>query len=70
MGGHAQDVHGPGLDVHHEQDIKALEQHGVDVQEVTGKDARCLNGEELPAQHRDLVPQHQDLRVLCGIASR
>jgi hypothetical protein len=28
--------------------IHALEQHGVDVQEVAGNDAVCLGGQELP----------------------
>ena len=35
----AQDVHGPGLDLHHEQHVQALEQDGVDVQEIAGEDA-------------------------------
>jgi hypothetical protein len=30
MSRNTQDVHGPGLELHHEQDIKALQQHGVD----------------------------------------
>jgi hypothetical protein len=34
MGGHAQDVHGPGLDRHHEKDIQALEKYGIDMQEI------------------------------------
>ena len=45
MGGDAQDVHRPGLDLHHEQDVHALEQHRVHVKEVTGKDARRLVGD-------------------------
>ena len=49
MRGHAQDVHGLGLDLHHEQDMQALQQHGVDVQEVTGQDAGCPGGQELPS---------------------
>jgi hypothetical protein len=36
VGGDAEDVHGPGLDLHHEQDIQAPQQHGIDVQEVAG----------------------------------
>jgi hypothetical protein len=38
----------PGLDFHHEQHVHALEQHGIDVQEVAGQDAGCLSGQELP----------------------
>jgi uncharacterized protein YecE (DUF72 family) len=34
VSGDAQDVHPPGLDLHHEQDIQASEEHGVSVQEV------------------------------------
>ena len=30
--GDAQDVHGPGLDLHHEQDVQPLEKHGVNMQ--------------------------------------
>jgi len=41
-------VYGLGLDLHHEQDIPALEQHGIDVQEITGQDAGCMGGQELP----------------------
>ena len=52
MGGDAQDVHGPGLDLHHEQDVQALEQHGVDVQEVARQDAGRLGGQELPPGRR------------------
>jgi hypothetical protein len=39
MSRHAQDMHRPGLDFHHEQHGHALQQHGVHVQEVTGQDA-------------------------------
>ena len=52
MGSHAQDVHGTGLDLHHEQDIQALEQHGAGMQEITGEDAGCLGGQELPPRRR------------------
>jgi hypothetical protein len=34
VSGDAQDVHPPGLDLHHEEDIQALEEHGVNVQKV------------------------------------
>jgi len=36
--GDVQDVDGPGLDLHHEQDVKALEEDGIDVQEVGRQD--------------------------------
>nr|WP_222849141.1 hypothetical protein [Trebonia kvetii] len=48
MGGDAQDVHRTGLDLHREQHVHAPEQHGVDVQEVAGQDARGLASQELP----------------------
>jgi hypothetical protein len=48
MSGNAQDVHGPGLDLHREQDIHALEQDGVHVQEIACQDAGRLGGQELP----------------------
>jgi hypothetical protein len=44
----AQDVHLPGLDLHHEEDVQALEEHRVNVQEVAGQDPRRLGGQELP----------------------
>ena len=52
MGGDAQDVYGPGLDLHHEQDVQALEKRGVDVQEIAGQDAGRLTGQELPPGRR------------------
>jgi len=33
-GGDAQDVHAPGLDIHHEQDVQTSEEHGVNMEEV------------------------------------
>ena len=48
MRGDAQDVHGPGPDLQHEQHVQALEQHRVDMQEVTGENAGSLGGQELP----------------------
>ncbi len=44
MGGNAQDVHGPRLDLHDEEDIHTTEQHGIDLQEVAGQDAGRLAG--------------------------
>jgi hypothetical protein len=48
----AQDVHGPGLDLQHEQHIQTLQQHRVHMQEVTREDARGLGGQELPPRRR------------------
>jgi hypothetical protein len=46
--GGTQDVHPAGLDLYHEEHVQALEEHGVDVEEVTCQDSGCLGGEELP----------------------
>jgi hypothetical protein len=46
--GDAQDVHPPGLDLHHEEDVQALEEHGVNAEEVTRQDPRRLGDQELP----------------------
>jgi hypothetical protein len=46
--GDTQDVHPAGLDFYHEEHVQALEEHGVDVEEVTCQDSGCLGGEELP----------------------
>ena len=48
VGGDAQDVHAPGLDLHHEQDVDALEQDGVDMEEIARQHAGGLGGQELP----------------------
>ena len=48
VSGDAQDVHGAGLDLHHEQDIDAAEEDGINVQEVAGQDPGSLGREELP----------------------
>jgi hypothetical protein len=37
MSGDAQDMHRPGLDLHHDQHVQALQQHDVNVQEVAGR---------------------------------
>ena len=50
--GDAQDMDCPGPDLHREQDIYALKQRGIDVQEVTREDAGCLGGQELPPRVR------------------
>jgi hypothetical protein len=50
--GDAQDVHPPGLDLDREQFVHALEQDGVDMQEVAGQDAMCLSLQELPPCRR------------------
>jgi hypothetical protein len=41
-------VHGPGVDLYHEQDVQALQEDGVNVQEVAREDPGGLGGEELP----------------------
>ena len=43
-GGDAQDLHAAGLDLHHEEHVEALEEHGVNMQEVTRQDPGCLGG--------------------------
>ena len=48
VGGDAQDVHPAGLDLHHEEDVQAVEEHGVNVQEVACQDPGRLGGQELP----------------------
>ena len=37
VGRDAQDVHAPGLDLHHEQDVQALEEHGVNSEVGLGR---------------------------------
>ena len=48
VGGDAQDVHAAGLDLHHEQDVQALEEHRVYMQEIARQDPGRLGGQELP----------------------
>jgi hypothetical protein len=48
VSGDAQDVHPPGPDLHHEEDVQPSEEHGVSVQEVARQDRGCLGGQELP----------------------
>lgn len=49
MSGDAHDMDGAGLDLRHEQDMKAPEQHGVYVHEVACQDAGRLGGAALRA---------------------
>jgi hypothetical protein len=50
-GGNAEDVHGPGADLHHEQAVQALESHrAVHVEEVGGEHRRGLGVQKLPAR--------------------
>src|ERR1035438_1573676 len=51
-GGDARDVHPPGLDLHHEEDVQACEEHGVSVQEVARQYFGRLRGKELPPGRR------------------
>ena len=48
VGGAAQDVHAAGLDLHHEQDVPALQERRVNVAEVGCEDPGGLGGQELP----------------------
>ena len=52
MSRRVQDMHRAGLDFHYEQHVLALRQQAISVQEVTGQDARDLDGEELPPGRR------------------
>jgi hypothetical protein len=47
VGGGTEDVDDASLQLDHEQDVVAAEQHGVDVKEVGGHDALGLGREEL-----------------------
>lgn len=47
-GGDTLDVHAAGLDLHREEHIQPLEEHGIYVHEVAGQDPGCLSGQELP----------------------
>src|SRR5260370_363025 len=49
IGGNAQDVHGPGLDLHDEEDTHTAEQHGIDMREVAGQPGVRHPGPRLPA---------------------
>jgi hypothetical protein len=48
VSGDAENVHAPGVDLHHEQDVQAPEEHGVGVQEIARQDSGRLEGQELP----------------------
>ena len=48
MGGHAQDVHAPGHDLHDEQHVQTLEKDRVDMEEVAGQQPLCLRAQERP----------------------
>jgi hypothetical protein len=49
VGGHAEDVHVTGADLHHEQDVQTLEgDRAVHVEEVSGEHRRGLHVQELP----------------------
>ena len=64
MGGDAQDVHAAGLDLHREQDVQALEEHGVNMQEVACQDPGRLGGQELPPGRR--CPAGRGREPGCG----
>ncbi len=46
VGGHAEDVHVPGRDLHDEQDVQALEEDRVDLEEVAGQQPLRLGAQE------------------------
>ena len=52
MSGDTQDVHSPGLVLHHEQDRHAPQQDGTGMQEITRQNARRLDGQELTPGRR------------------
>ena len=52
MRGNAQDMDPPGPDLHNEQHVHAPEHDGVDMQEIAGKDSRCLRGQKLTPGRR------------------
>jgi hypothetical protein len=52
MGSDAQDLDRPGLDLHREQDVHALQQDGIEMQEITCQDPGRLSGQELPPPRR------------------
>jgi hypothetical protein len=37
MGGHTEDVHGAGADLHDEEHVQPLQEHSVDVEKVRGE---------------------------------
>jgi hypothetical protein len=43
MRGDTRDVHGPGLDLHHEQRIQALEKHGIDGEVGLGRGSGLID---------------------------
>jgi len=48
VGGHAEDVHVSGADLHDEEAVQALGYRAVDVEEVPGQHRRYLGVQELP----------------------
>jgi hypothetical protein len=46
-GVYPEDVHAPGPDLHHEQDVQPLEEDGVHGEEVAGQQAFGLGAQEL-----------------------
>jgi hypothetical protein len=48
VGRDAQDVRAAGVDLHHGQDVQAVEDHGGSVREVARQDPGCRGGRELP----------------------
>ncbi|WP_425570657.1 SRPBCC family protein [Nonomuraea rosea] len=47
VGGHAEHVHEPGADLHHEEDVRPAQRDGVHREEVTRQRARGVGAEEI-----------------------
>jgi hypothetical protein len=66
VGGDAEDVDAPGGDLHDEQDVKAAQPDGVEVEEVGGQQPGCLGSQECaplgvyPARRRAQACRGQD----------
>jgi len=48
VGGHPEDMHVPGLHLHDEQHVQAPEEDCVDMKEIAGQQAVCLDAQECP----------------------
>jgi len=66
MDSHAEDVHVPGPHLHDEQHVQALEEDCVDMKEIAGQQAVCLDAQECPPggihvpRGRPVPPSAQD----------
>jgi hypothetical protein len=53
VSGHAEDMHPPGLHLHHEQHVQALEVDGAHMKEIAGQQAVGLRAQERPPGSAD-----------------